>query len=56
MSDVGKIMSDIIQITSDLFSPPCSALETRCLQIFALWGLLPGFQCFAKSVEVAGGG
>ena len=56
MSDVGKIISDIIQITSDLFSPPCSALVTRRLQNFKLLGLSLGFQCFAKTAGVAGAG
>ncbi len=35
-SYVGKIISDIIQTTSDLFSPICNALKNKTLQ----WKLL----------------
>ena len=33
MSYAGKIISDIIQITSDLFFAPCNPLKAKCLQV-----------------------
>ena len=60
MSYVGKIISDIIQTTSDLFSSTCNLLENRCLckhlnfrqdsvnQCFASLG-----NCFCVSLAVS---
>ena len=53
MSDVEKIMSDVIQTTSDLFSPTCNTMKTKTLQEFLQTMQNLDIQQFAKFAPFA---